>query len=243
MTSLPSRPQAQAAAAPTSEPAVFARFDFNWQALFAERISWLTQPNVVADLRSDHAGETGAVYIYLGAAWAMALSPQRYTPGAHSFVTEHCATEEGHLALFDRLLPREHHSKLLLAWKAAGFALGALPTLVGEAALFCTVESVETFVEEHYNEHIVPMEREGAYPELVRLLRHCRDDEVHHKNDAAARWGAPAATASGSGESGDGGDSGGSGGGGGSARPWYGRAWAAVVGRGSKAAVAVCRRV
>jgi Ubiquinone biosynthesis protein COQ7 len=68
-------------------------------------------------------------------------------------------------------------------------------------------------------EHIIPMRESGQYPELTRLLTHYRDEEIHHKEDAAARWGLQGA------------------------KPWYAVAWSKVVAGGSAAAVALCRRV
>lgn len=66
--------------------------------------------------------------------------------------------------------------------------------LLGPAGLYATVRSVETFVEEHYSLQIdTLMKEEGtrreplsaADAELVRLLRLCCADEVHHKIEAA----------------------------------------------------------
>ena len=75
------------------------------------------------------------------------------------------------------------------AWRAAGFSLGFAPALFSDRALFLTVEAVETFVEVHYQEQIKPLKQEGRCPQLVALLEHCCADEVHHKEDAAARSG------------------------------------------------------
>ena len=77
----------------------------------------------------------------------------------------------------------------------------------------------------HIQEQIFPLECSGRYPELLKLLRHCCEDEVHHKEDAAARW------LSGGGGGREGG------------RPWYAQVWAKVVRWGSKGAVAVCKRI
>eukprot|EP00953_Heterococcus_sp_UTEX-ZZ885_P007758 4677-Heterococcus_DN1.PRE.1 len=149
----------------------------------------------------------------------MSLSPAKYSSDATQFVQEHVVTEQGHLDMIAKLLDPADRSKLLPAWRVAGWCLGALPTLVSEKALFCTVEAVETFVELHYDEHIIPMRESGQYLELTRLLTHCRDEEIHHKEDAAARWGLQGA------------------------KPWYAVAWSKVVAGGSAAAVALCRRV
>ena len=50
-----------------------------------------------------------------------------------------------------------------------------------------TVEAVETFVEEHFQEQIVFLKSQNQCPHLVQLLEHCCEDEVHHKEDAARR--------------------------------------------------------
>ena len=70
----------------------------------------------------------------------------------------------------------------------AGWTLGFTSTLVGGTrGLYVTVEAVETFVEEHFQEQIVPLREDGSCPELLSLLEHCCEDEVHHKEDAAKR--------------------------------------------------------
>ena len=39
----------------------------------------------------------------------------------------------------------------------------------------------------HYGQQIEPLRRSGRCPELLRMLTACCADEVHHKDDAAAR--------------------------------------------------------
>lgn len=81
--------------------------------------------------------------------------------------------------------------------------------------------SVESFVELHYQEQIVPLQSKQRYPELQKLLIHCCEEEVHHKEDARDRWvtdvNAP--------------------------RPWYANVWSWIVGSGSAGAVSVCKRI
>lgn len=221
--------EAAAGAAAAKAEASPAAPDFDWDALLAEKLVWeRDDPELVKDLRSDHAGETGAVQIYRGASAAMLYLGRdgRFSDGARAFVAAHQRTEEQHLSYFDQLLDPPKRSKLLPLWRAAGFSLGFLPTAIGgERALFATVEAVETFVEVHYLQHIIPLaSRPPGSPqrhaELLKLLRHCCADEVHHRDDARQRWLAP-----------------------GEERPLWARLWAAVVEKGSQAAVAVCRNV
>ena len=101
----------------------------------------------------------------------------------------HLSTEESHLALMTRLVPREHHTRLLPLWRIAGFSLGYLPVLVlGSQGLFRTIQYVETFVEVHYNEQIEWLELQGEeWRPLVEVLESCCADEVEHKEDSKRR--------------------------------------------------------
>ena len=172
--------------------------------------------SLVPDLRSDHAGETGAVWIYRG---VLAVARDA---GVRDFARRHLATEQQHLRLVAALLPWPQRSRLLVPWRMAGFLTGALPALAGPRAVFATIEAVETFVDRHYQQQIdqldalPPAERSAAAP-LRALLAQCQADECAHRDEAAA-LGTP--------------DTG----------PLL-RAWCAAVGRGSEVAVAVARRL
>ena len=102
-------------------------------------------------LRSDHAGEVGAVYIYKG------ILKIAKDPELVNFSKRHLATEESHLQKIEGVLLKKDRSKLVWLWKVAGFLLGFLPTLFGPKIVFATIEAVEAFVEEHYEEQ-VPMQ-------------------------------------------------------------------------------------
>lgn len=138
---------------------------------------------VVADLRTDHAGEVGAVYIYKGV-----LRVTR-EPALRAFAQRHLETEEVHLRQIEAWLPSESRSRLLPVWRVAGYLTGALPALLGPRAVYGTIEAVEQFVDEHYGEQIRHLEQ---YPELRTLrqvLLDCQSDEVAHRNEAAAARG------------------------------------------------------
>lgn len=138
------------------------------------------------ELSSNVAGETGAVYIYKGALAAMTLRPT--TLEGKCFVQQHMANEANHLQLFESIVPEGKHTILLPIWRISGWLLGFLPTLLGgNKALYITVEAVESFVEEHYMQQIQPLKQIGTTKELVGLLEHCCEDEVHHKEDAAQK--------------------------------------------------------
>jgi ubiquinone biosynthesis monooxygenase Coq7 len=175
---------------------------------------------LMADLRTDHAGECGAVMIYRGI-----LAVTRDV-GVRYFAQAHLATEARHLARIEPLLPPQHRSRLLPLWRMAGWLTGALPALLGPRAVYATIEAVETFVDQHYAEQIESIDRHDPGSDqlplraLRDLLQTCRGDEVAHREEAAALLalsGRPPSLAM--------------------------RVWVWSVGAGSRVAVKICRRV
>ena len=164
-----------------------------------------------AELRSDHAGETGAVWIYAGIL--------RFTrdPELRNFAEAHLRTEQDHLALFEEWLPRPLTSRLLPAWRCAGWLLGALSLLGGRDGVYATIEAVETFVVAHYRQQLERLQEEQVYPEVAQALDQCMRDEDHHREDASKRQAGPPGIIA--------------------------NAWARIVGGGSAGAVIVARIV
>lgn len=170
-----------------------------------------TVPDLLGDLRSDHAGEAGAVMIYRGILAGSGNADVR------RFAAEHMATELEHLGLMEVLVPASQRSRLLPAWKIAGWLTGFLPALAGPTAVYATIEAVETFVDRHYHEQIRKLASTGAAGALRSLLCGCRQDELHHRDEArAAQYKPPGRVL---------------------------RVWAAMVGFGSQAAVFAARRI
>ena len=168
---------------------------------------------VFADLRADHAGEVGAVCIYQGV-----LQFSR-DPELRAFAEHHLATEQKHLRLISDWLPAAQHSSLLTLWRLAGFLTGALPALFGPKAVYATIEAVETFVNHHYEEQILALSRQIEFRNLRQTLLDCQADEVAHRDEAAAASRSF------------------------SQLGWVLRAWCAMVGAGSKAAVTLIRHI
>ncbi len=72
------------------------------------------------DIRSDHAGEMGAVMIYRGI-----LAVSRY-PAVREFARAHLRTEQRHLAIVKAMLLPGQRSLLLPLWRVAGWFTGSL---------------------------------------------------------------------------------------------------------------------
>jgi ubiquinone biosynthesis monooxygenase Coq7 len=168
--------------------------------------------SVLADLRTDHAGETGAVFIYLG------ILQFTRNQALRVFAEHHLATEQSHLRHIESWLPKAQYSYLLPLWRLAGFLTGALPALVGPRAVYVTIQAVETFVNQHYDDQVRALASMPALVKLRQVLLECQNDEVAHRDQAAAALG----------------------------QEKIGlllRFWSALVGAGSQAAVAVCRHI
>lgn len=166
------------------------------------------------ELRSDHAGETGAVYIYKGITAVARLLKDRELI---SFAKHHGDTETEHLQLIEAVLEPKYRSHLLVPWRLAGWLTGAIPALFGRKTVYATIEAVETFVEQHYQQQIDYLEINGGHDELLKLLIRCQADEINHKNEARSK----AFTS----------------------MPLILRVWCAMVGSGSAAAVLLARRI
>lgn len=136
---------------------------------------WLQQ-----ELRSDHAGEFGAVMIYRG---ILAVSRDA---SVREFATSHLRTEQKHLALMEEIVPSAGRTRLLPLWRVMGWLTGALPALFGRQAVFATIEAVETFVDHHYEQQIVRLTPEGGHGPLRQVLVDCQADEISHRDEAAS---------------------------------------------------------
>ena len=140
---------------------------------------------LVGDLRSDHAGETGAVWIYRG---LLAVSRDS---GVREFARRHRITEQSHLDKINAVLPWPQRSRLLPGWRAAGFLTGAIPALFGPGAVYATIAAVETFVNQHYQHQIDKLQNRPEHAELLALLLHCQLEECEHRDEALAMRGKP----------------------------------------------------
>jgi ubiquinone biosynthesis monooxygenase Coq7 len=172
-------------------------------------------PYLEQELRSDHAGETGAVYIYKG---IIAIAKITNDLELISFAKNHGGTELEHLKLMESVLSKDLQSRLLLLWRIAGWLIGAVPALFGRKAVYATIAAVETFVEQHYQAQIDHLLLNRSHQGLLQLLQRCQADEIDHKHEAAIALG--------------------------DAKPGFIlRIWCSLMDIGSRGAVALCRRV
>jgi ubiquinone biosynthesis monooxygenase Coq7 len=142
-------------------------------------------------LRVDHAGEFGAVNIYRG---QLAVFERQH--GKERIVgqlREMAGQEQEHLDAFDQMLVAGSIRPTALSpvWNAAGFALGVGTALLGEKAAHACTEAVETVIEEHYGDQVTELTEAGE-PELAARMAKFQEEEVAHKDLAAAEGAAQA---------------------------------------------------
>lgn len=136
---------------------------------------WLT-----ADLRSDHAGETGAIWIYQG----ILLTASE--DAVKEFAKNHLTTELSHLEKIESFLDKKDRSVLIPLWKILGFLTGALPSIFGSRAVFATISAVESFVVRHYQSQIHRLQNENIHPVICSALQTCCNDEAKHESEATS---------------------------------------------------------
>jgi demethoxyubiquinone hydroxylase (CLK1/Coq7/Cat5 family) len=192
----------------TSNQNCSINFSQSIQNFLAQAPSNPLAARAVSDLRSDHAGEWGAVKIYEGMEWAANVRLSYDTDALAllrliDFTKRHKESECRHLIVMSHMLPAQHRTRLLPLWTAAGFLLGAvsesapqpwracccicvliccvqIPVFFGgPTAAYRTVVHVETFVEQHYNE-------QGLHLEIVSSLEFLSTAAVYWMSREAA---------------------------------------------------------
>lgn len=136
--------------------------------------------DLVRDLRSDYAGETGAVYIYKGILFVTKDS-KLIEVSQH-----HLITEQKHLDMVAKYLPKYRRTILKPFWIAAGFLTGYLPTLFSSNATYKTIHAVETFVDKHYQDQIDKIMKlnDPSLSSLLEDLKQAQKDECNHRDEA-----------------------------------------------------------
>ena len=97
---------------------------------------------------------------------------------------EHYQTEMNHLIVMNYILQNKNKSKLLILWRFLGFNLGFISALLGYRFFCVTIQSVETFVEKHYQEQIAFLYKKSISFDLLKVLEICCNEELEHQVEA-----------------------------------------------------------
>ncbi|MBI3347273.1 MAG: demethoxyubiquinone hydroxylase family protein [Burkholderiales bacterium] len=136
-------------------------------------------------LKVNHAGENGAVHIYL----AQAAVARLRAPDLVAELLEFRSHEERHRAIFWAELQRRGrprcHSYVLCAF--GGFVLGLVTGLLGRAAIAATTVAVERVVLRHLHAQISQLQ--SSDQAAVRAIEAIVDDEQRHHDELAEKVG------------------------------------------------------
>lgn len=159
--------------------------DMNAQTSSGENMQ--VPADMIPDIRTDHAGESGAVSIY------NAMLRYCRDEEVRDFARRHLGSEEKHLAGFGNLLRPEEKSRFVFMWKLAGRASIALLSLFGPRAIYAAVEAVEDGVDRHFGKQLDRLAGRAEHGDLRALIGEFQADERRHRDEAAEKMGTPGA--------------------------------------------------
>ncbi|MFN3946051.1 MAG: demethoxyubiquinone hydroxylase family protein [Allosphingosinicella sp.] len=134
-------------------------------------------------MKVDHAGEHGAVCIYLAQAWFARWRAPDMLPELGRFL-EH---ERGHRAIFAAELARrgQRRCRSYFWCGLGGFVLGGLTGLAGRQAIAATTVAIERTVLRHMREQVRALT--GVDDAAVTALRRIIAEEQEHHDLSEAR--------------------------------------------------------
>ena len=133
-------------------------------------------------IRVDHAGERGAIKIYVGQ--LLALKTIKQDESLKDKIEKMKEQEKEHLEYFEKEIQKRKikPTYLLPLWDIMGVTLGFGTALLGKkAAMLCTA-SVEEVIEDHYQNQLKKLGNDEM--ELKAKIEKFMGDEVDHKNMA-----------------------------------------------------------
>lgn len=132
-------------------------------------------------IRVNQAGEFGAQVIYKGQIAALKLKGDEETVA----LVEHMKEQEDvHFEYFDNKLKKEKIRPTVMhpLWKVGGFAMGFLTALADKKAAMTCTTAVEEVIDEHYQEQLRYLDKEGDHGDLKEKINQFREEELEHRD-------------------------------------------------------------
>jgi ubiquinone biosynthesis monooxygenase Coq7 len=136
-------------------------------------------------MKVDHAGEHGAICIYLAQRWFARWRAPEMVAELGGFLVH----ERGHKALFEAELARRkrHRCRSYFWCGLGGFILGAVTGLAGRHAIAATTVAIERVVLRHMREQVAVLESVDV--EATQTLTTIIAEEQEHHDLSAVRVG------------------------------------------------------
>jgi demethoxyubiquinone hydroxylase (CLK1/Coq7/Cat5 family) len=141
---------------------------------------------MIPDIRTDHAGETGAVTLYRTLIKIGEGPDGSNLSDIAGFATRHLASEIRHLEGFAELLPEAERTRFLFAWRLTAAASARIACFFGPKAVYATIAAIEDGVDTHFQKQIEKLSAIPAAAELRNLIIDFQADEKRHRDEAAA---------------------------------------------------------
>lgn len=132
-------------------------------------------------IRVNQAGEFGAQVIYQGQIAAFKLKGDDETVK----LVEHMKLQEDeHFDYFNKKLKEDKIRPTAMhpVWKVGGYALGFFTALADKKAAMTCTTAVEEVIDEHYQEQIKYLDKEGDDTDLKEKIEKFREEELEHRD-------------------------------------------------------------
>lgn len=143
----------------------------------------VSDKDIEAMLRVDHAGEYGAVRIY-----EAQLKILRQTLDGPA-LQEMLAHEEEHLAFFEKVMRERgiRPSAFLPLWDVCARGMGVVTALMGAPTAMAATVAVEEVIDKHYQEQEKKLALRQDEKDLLEKVRQFRAEEQEHHDEALRR--------------------------------------------------------
>ncbi|MBL6664955.1 MAG: demethoxyubiquinone hydroxylase family protein [Rickettsiales bacterium] len=133
-------------------------------------------------IRVDQAGEFGAKVIYQGQIDALKL--KGVDTETLDLIKHMKKQEDEHFDYFNEKIKMQKIRPTVMhpIWKAGGYALGFLTAFIDKRAAMACTTAVEEVIDEHYQEQLDYLEKEGGNDELKEKIQKFREEELEHRD-------------------------------------------------------------
>jgi 3-demethoxyubiquinol 3-hydroxylase len=134
-------------------------------------------------VRVNHAGEYGAIRIYL----AQIVVATRLCPDCLPALSEMLSHEHEHCARFKAAMPsrKSRPCRVMRFWSLGGWLLGFFTALLGRRGVWACTAAVEAAVHKHLDDQLHFLAKRD--PKLHSLILSIREEELAHLHHAEAQ--------------------------------------------------------
>jgi ubiquinone biosynthesis monooxygenase Coq7 len=145
------------------------------------RPEFRNQYNIIDEIiRVNHAGEYGAIHIYLG------QMQKTKNNKIKSIIQDMYDGEKIHLQYFEeQIIKRSVRPTIMMPiWRILGRSLGKISSILGVKIAMLLTDSIESVIDEHYKKQLEYLSKIKCEKDLADHIAKFREEELHHKDVA-----------------------------------------------------------